>query len=674
MVNRHLDLIANRTRTDAASHELVELHRSASPSKADSASRPLDDNLSHQDAIAQLWLPNSLKIHSHTVFLAAFLALAVALPALYATSERRHGLSTTDVKYHYLWTYGPTALFTLIAVFWSRLEYRSKELMPWVVMYDGIAPASQTVLLDYVSIWSIKALFRSVKNGHYIVALSVTGSLLLSLMIVFSTGLFAIQDVGMDAHVPITILEVFNSSDFTVNNTNMSPWATSYGIRYNNLSYPYGTTEHHVFPRFNVSTTAEVSYNRSDAIKTDVDTLTFDLPCEKADMKFNEWYGSGYGWHTNITLSTPTCNSTSEISDLAGPLFGNLGYWSGFRIDTSACDVGDPNTLHVNAIVRSANGTVGQPVHTWSNETWHYQFVALICTPIYNMSRASVSYRADIGSGKPETVVTLSSTTQVLTLTGVTSSDLLEAIWDIYKPTFVSSLLNDFGDDADWLNDTTVLEQVVRTSHNIIGTQIAKEKLLQPATTPAKGTISRTEHRLFVRHLSFGLLEAISIVLAAIIVSMLLLKPPRVCSRDPSSIGGLANILAQSPELIQSLRNLGAASNMELSQHLHGLSYRTVLHSTYSGRPSFRICPLGPSLQSTSTGNIGGQNAGFNSSSMSTSKATSINWWRPLSISIIARGLVICSPIAIIIALEILYRKSISSNGVVAALTTDTYV
>ncbi|KAJ4303656.1 hypothetical protein N0V90_002557 [Kalmusia sp. IMI 367209] len=525
-----------------------------------------------------------------------------------------------------------------------------------------------------LSPWGVTALFQAVKNAHYMVVLPVTGSFLLNLMIIFSTGLFAIQEVGIEAHVPITILEAFNSSNFVMNNTNMSPWVTSYGIQYKNLSYPYGTTEHHVFPRFNVSVTAKASYNRSDTLKTDVDILTFDLPCEKADMGFNEWYRPDFGWYTKIALSTPTCNRTSEVSDLAGPLFGEPGYWSGFRIDISACDGGDPDTLHVNAIIRSANGTVGQPVHTYSNETWHYQFAAIMCTPIYNISRALVSYRADAGSGKPETDVTLSSTAQVSTLAGVTSSDLLKAIWDIYKFTLVQTFLDDVGDDTDWLNDTTVLERVVRTSHNIIGTQIAKEKLLQPAIISAEGTISSIEHRLFVRRLSFGLLEAISIVLAGLVVGMLLLQPPRVCSRDPGPIGSLATILARSHELIHSLRELGAANNIELSQRLNGLSYRTVLDRTQSGRPSFRICQFGSPSYTTSVQNMEDQNAELSSSSTRTFRATPIDWWQPLSASIFARGLVICLPIGVIITLEVLYRKSVSSNGIVAVPTTDTYV
>ena len=50
-------------------------------------------------------------------------------------------------------------------------------------MHKTTAPASHTVLLDYVSPTNIITLVRAVQNAHYSVVLPVTGGFLISLMV-----------------------------------------------------------------------------------------------------------------------------------------------------------------------------------------------------------------------------------------------------------------------------------------------------------------------------------------------------------------------------------------------------------------------------------------------------------------------------------------------------------
>lgn len=668
MIRKQSDLDANPTNDESAAHELLALYASDSPNDANRASKPSSKGTDNGEASAQLWLPQILRPRSLAAFLVCFLAIAIALPALYAVSQRRHGLSTADSKYHYLWTYGPTAVFTLIAVFWSRLEYRSKQLMPWKVMKDGIAPASQTILLDYVSPWSMKVLFHAVTKAHYMVALPVTGSFLLTLMIIFSTGLFAVQEVTLETRAPTTILDTFSGSDFNTGTTDRGPWAISYGIQFRNLSYPRGTTQNHLVPRFNVSTKAGDLYNWGNTLEADVDVFSFDLPCERANTEFERRPYPHVGW--NMTLSTPSCRNTSDAYDLDGPIFGDGAPGSGLRLRIATCEGND--ALRITAVVRTI-GTIGQPIqpdiNTTIKSTVYVQFTSLICTPIYNISRGKVSYSGYPGNASSVTNVVVPPGAQSSMLDGVSSSDLLTAIFD---PVIIedASFVN-LSSDTDWMNDTTVLEHAVRTSFSIIGVQIAKNKLLRPSYTHTEGIVSHIQQRLVVHPLSFGLLEAISILLAGITIGMLLFKSFRTCSKDPGKVGNLAAILVQCQEVCKSLQQLGAASNAQLSDKLRDFSYCTTSERSHQGASLFRICQYNNTLPASSA------DEKLDASQVTLgnlSKETEVAWWQPFSASIGARGLVVLLPVAVIITVELLYRKSVSSDGITAVPTTNTYL
>lgn len=54
------------------------------------------------------WNPKFLHPATLLGFAISYAAMIAALQILYSVSQRNHGLSTTDQKLHYLWTYGPT--------------------------------------------------------------------------------------------------------------------------------------------------------------------------------------------------------------------------------------------------------------------------------------------------------------------------------------------------------------------------------------------------------------------------------------------------------------------------------------------------------------------------------------------------------------------------------------
>ena len=154
------------------------------------------------------------------------MALAVVLGALYSVSRRNKGLATSGQNLHYLWTYGPTAVLTVVASLWGQVDFRTKQLMPWRNLLHGPSPARNTLLLDYISPWVGSVLWTSLRRRNFPVFLSAAGSLLLKLLIVLSTGLFTLQSLTLAREdAPLQLSNEFNGESFNHSMADVRPMA-----------------------------------------------------------------------------------------------------------------------------------------------------------------------------------------------------------------------------------------------------------------------------------------------------------------------------------------------------------------------------------------------------------------------------------------------------------------
>lgn len=129
----------------SSSHEVIPLNE-------------LPANESVEDSPARIvikpssWRPIYLSHVSLAAFSVVFLACLASIQTVLAISNRHVGLSGDDDTLHRVfWSYSPTAVLTLVASFWTRLEIQIKTTAPWFIMAQGNAVASQSLLLDYTS-------------------------------------------------------------------------------------------------------------------------------------------------------------------------------------------------------------------------------------------------------------------------------------------------------------------------------------------------------------------------------------------------------------------------------------------------------------------------------------------------------------------------------------------
>jgi hypothetical protein len=147
-------------------------------------------------------------------FAVLFLLLSLSLILIRIIVQRRDGLSLTVTRNHYAWTYGPTAILLLVVSLWRQVDYSAKTKQPWQELQRCPQPASQNILLDYVSPLQVTALIKALNNKHYAVASSILVFALLKAIMSLSTVLFVLATVSLNESVDIVLRQKFDGSKF----------------------------------------------------------------------------------------------------------------------------------------------------------------------------------------------------------------------------------------------------------------------------------------------------------------------------------------------------------------------------------------------------------------------------------------------------------------------------
>jgi len=96
-------------------------------------------------------------------------------------------------------------------------------------------------------------MFQAMKASHYVVAITIFGSLLVKLLTIASTGLFLLQGIKMQ-NIPTRFAtqQKFNGSTYESSRVGGSAALTVSGVTLTNLTFPAGTTDQYAFQPFNI--------------------------------------------------------------------------------------------------------------------------------------------------------------------------------------------------------------------------------------------------------------------------------------------------------------------------------------------------------------------------------------------------------------------------------------
>ncbi|KAH6976149.1 hypothetical protein BKA56DRAFT_488609 [Ilyonectria sp. MPI-CAGE-AT-0026] len=645
-----------------------------------------------EGAKEHMWTPIWLTKSVLLIFAAWFAAMMLATGLLYHFSVVHDGISAQKETNHYGWKYGPTALLVVVGALWKQVDHQNKILMPWKELQQGPASVSKTLLLDYISPILPTALWASIQNRHWAVVMSTVGHLLILGTTIFSTGLLILESTQVTRQ----------SSDFSIKGAfqiddpendqglKVGPAASQlyYGIHFQGLDYPSGTSEDTLLPVFQVPdhSASDLNYTvTTEGMKVDLDCEI--LPITNGTQTSMPWL-SVLGSFFVANVTTSDCNITG-ITVGAGPdhnYYHNenatQNYQGRFRVYPCNIDFdfsrqyienadskeyrmvynasADQRVVLSLADLRFATRSQGTaPRYIYVNE-----LQVALCKPSYNVQPFVVQSSTVLNSSSRAVLSSAASPAEKL-IDGLPSSSIALGVYrstnlfylgtggddyvlSVQVPTFfqLMSMLNGNSSIGAFLDPQLLIE----TGRNVfkgIATQALRQLALKPADQQVAGQVTYTEDRLHVKSLSTAFMCSFLAILTLLAIGMIFVRPHSVIPREPGSIAATATILAASPPLQQTLMHMGASRRSQIRKRLEAFSFRSVIIP--GPQPTLMVEPI-PKGKETSF-------------ELQDQSEQAISWWRPMSGYPWFLALAIGLPLLLIAALEIVQHFSDKNSG-----------
>ncbi|EXJ56162.1 hypothetical protein A1O7_09093 [Cladophialophora yegresii CBS 114405] len=536
------------------------------------------------------WRSRSLQRRTLLAFAGTFIALLAAIEAIIQVSHNNKGLANADENAYYLWTYGPVAILTVTLAFWSRIEYRSKQLAPYILLNSDPASTHQAVHLDYVSPIAPTTISQAVRNCNVLVALASVSSLLVTLLIVVSTSLLGLRSFQLDqTGIKMAVSDSFVKSVSSLPDSPVSqmPFYVYDAINNLTLKYPAGTTASFAYQNF---TSADPS--AADTLTAEVDGFSATLTCEPTMLHFGGLSlnvptgGQPYSSYapfddvSNVTVSLGGCEAK-----LTPPLYTTaIGVKQTFGqfLKVACADGGDEEDsqrILIYTMELMINSSASPDEY---HRTYYYSITRstqLLCRPSYSLPRLSVTIDRASGEHTAATLVDSSPVIDGGKITGLSAWNLTDLILDAV------AVISPYNSDDYWgpvvklarqsgikitdedMFDISILQALFPPFFASVSAQVAKESFMRSSQDVILGASTTARTRLTVRSLSARIMEATLVVLAVAAVIMAVFCPRTVSIPcDPGSIAGTASVFSLNQPLLEHMKNDVPPEKTQLAQ------------------------------------------------------------------------------------------------------------
>lgn len=655
--------------------------RSFTSSRSTRTPRPVsplvESETSEPQEVRFPWRPIFLHRRVLAAFAVLFAVLIAGVEVALFISDRNHGLHNANDAARYLWQYGATLIFVILAAIWARVEYQAKAAMPWINLSRGPNNADKTLLLDYVSMLEGWTVLKAIQNKDWLVAGPLTAGILLKVVIVLATALVTPSVVRIsNGRVDVRIGASITNGENGLKDVASLPYITMAGLQTENMSYPGGIASRAAYQPF---TTAIWD---SDVLNTTVDGFLGSLDCQSASLSLDTVrYIEGSRVHLEVTAKTDGC-SISQIVETTRFVPKTELVKKFLEFQPGSCS--ESTNLDDQRIVVMAGQTTIATDTIPNTKRGNFRIngtltesTCLICRPKYVITKMNV----------------MKNVTDIISISPVANAEnnTIDRIhpWDIAKAQFTSfngfreestsyftSARSFYSDEAvvdadepmyaalamrakesgappdlDILQDIKELEGLAQDYYAQYSALVARFAMMDDTQTSTTSTANMVQRRLVMRripaHVVAGLL---GVCLILIIATMLLAPRHGFLPRDPGSIIDTATLLAHSGSLLINLTDAGGAHDKLIRDRLVGSAYSTGVQG-YDGGSSpnlgyFHIIDAGSSGSKKSAGRI--------------DRST---WRQPVTLTGLIRllfGLILATTI---IAFEVSFRASERTNG-----------
>ncbi|KAI0440985.1 hypothetical protein F4803DRAFT_577051 [Xylaria telfairii] len=652
-----------------------------------STPQAFDIPIADLDKVPLPWRPFYLRRVVLLGFIILFILIIVAIESLVAISEKNNGIATSMSRDHYLWTYGPTAFLTVVAALWARTEYQSKLVAPWIRLSENhrskhAVPASQTLLLDYISQFSIFTIFSSLRNKDFIVFITLVVSIIIKVLIVLSSGLISLKltNITRDSY-PLVLETKFVDSNARLATTGNLAFYVITGLGSGTLtSLPEGISSEYAFQsvRTNLPNTGLETRVTTDGLRS-------SLPCDDS-VEMILVAARPLSRHSgidslNVTISSPGCNLTNVA--LRGVADHDIApnYTLFARFEQVQCDTVDGDDgkrilalfgnltyyTDTSQTIPNRSGPVHPRVGILNRST------QLLCVPTYAIEKIQVIHN---GTQAKTVIPAHGERASSRMLESVTAWNIMEAqfeaihslddfvaafsSWtnvsmvpvdiDVSMETALKSYVPP-GSQAISLFDPVILQHTVEAYYRQVSAFVSKQSLTQPALENVLGSAIISENRFTIHPLvAYSMIGVLVICILFTAVALFIVPTDGFLPHNPSSLLCSISIFLFSRDLLNRLRYSGASDDDHLSHWLRPFTFRSRLaYDIVPGQTRFCV-------------NVEAEDEGQRERSDQFPQISS-KIYHPIILHPISRSMLCFGMIGLIVALELLLHKSNLEDG-----------
>ena len=622
---------------------------------------------------SNLWVPKWLRRRVVSVFLGWFAVAIAAIGALTQYSNVNHGIAEPPSYLFYLWTFGPSAVFTIIAAVWERVNYQSMRLTPWMKLRQSPSVDIKILSLDYQSFLAAPAvLFCALRNHHYLVAFCTLISLLLRILVVLSTGLIFLHSTPLSTSVQAAVSDRISPENLVsfVNTSVLSETALIQleGIAHAQGQPPFGFNPQGAFQIFEVAP----GDGNDTTVSAVVAGFWAEVQCVPADT--NVLYSSANGNTDGATVSTNSslCQRGWEFRGPSGSLNTQLQWYVYFG-------TGSDDDLWCGP---GGNGIFAQGFYFFNQTGGLIKSVAAHCKPEYFSGKVEVTNRG----GKTQVKRLLSpaptlldwdltrithdilrnrdikthgtSTTNIYTLGKNAFEASTYDVTELPSPVRTGMKLGGRSDDSiPTLTEDLDPEALVMGLQNFyqqFTTLLVHSELRKPENATVSGVSVSSKVRLLVQSvISTVMVSILAVIFIVTAISMLFLLPkPGATPANPETILGIGLCLRPSADLLQRLSGSATATLSQTKALVVGT------YSAYSGMRSGQ-----GEISSAASVQSGLLEQGIRSREPA-KPATIVSWYNPFIMRLVPRALMSVLLVGLISALVALQRISSENTGI----------
>lgn len=555
------------------------------------------------------------------IFMMTFLSLSLGLIFIEYLTVHYNGLPFFLTTNHYAWTYGPTAVLTVVVGLWRKVNGCAMVNQPWQELRNGPQPADKTVLLDYMWPLQVVSFVKAVKNKHFAVASTILVFMLLKLIIVISTTLFVPESSSFSQNVQINLLAKFDAQGFwnsTPAPTRMGGYLPSTDTYAPYWAYILGGYVGVTFPNVSADPVWTFSHRSKDEVSTAFTSFSVDseIPgtpvsvsaiidisqvnatCEPA---IAYWSQDIPGVSINLTLLSPSCDIgpfklNAYVAEPTSPTESGRA----FKVIRANCTSGGlANNVEVNtntfhdvkyALIAIENHLQPREVSDQSDNSVHNSFqvqrvAAVVCNMEYSIHRGKASSSSSDLFNPNSLTIEEEIEHQLFNFTNLEFSEViigsLQAASGISNNSDIAAdsnggsallaLMTDSDPSIgsfDALFDVTALQVRAQEALAGVGQEVLRYYFLLPDNRDSQGSVEYLQQRLHVRPTALWAMAGLFALASSLVVVVIIYTHQEMAPPSPDTLATSAHVLLRSPALNDLLLDSGAMRSSEIRGHL----------------------------------------------------------------------------------------------------------